>query len=237
MQFHFFRHISGLRLLPLATALSFVGISVVGCNDEKSTDVVHREINSEIVPTMMTRNVETMISDSGITRYRITTPMWLVFEDAKEPRWSFPEGMYLEKFDMQFRSDASIICDSATYLSNKKLWKLDGNVNISNVQNEKFLTQQIFWDQRSKKVYSDSFIHIEKSDRIIEGYGFISNESMTNYTINKPSGIFPMSSLHKSKADSTANDLQSDTTMLKDSTSTPATRQSRRPAVTRPKKY
>ncbi|MBQ8773834.1 MAG: LPS export ABC transporter periplasmic protein LptC [Muribaculaceae bacterium] len=220
----------------MATALSIAGLSVVGCNDEKSTDVVHRETDSEIVPTMMTRDVETMISDSGITRYRITTPMWLVFEDAKEPRWSFPEGMYLEKFDMQFRSDASIICDSATYFSNKKLWRLDGNVNISNVQNEKFLTQQIFWDQRSKKVYSDSFIHIEKSDRIIEGYGFISNESMTNYTINKPSGIFPMSDMHKSKTDSTATyDLQSDTTMLKDSTSTPTTRQSRRPAITRPK--
>ena len=40
-------------------------------------------------------------------------------------------------------------------------------------------------------MYSDSFIHIERSDRIIEGYGFESNEQMTDYVIRRPSGIFP----------------------------------------------
>ena len=83
---------------------------------------------------------------------------------------------------------------------------LNGNVRILNVQNEKFLTNQIFWDQRNHKVYSDSFIHIERSDRIIEGYGFESNEKMTTYTVTRPSGIFPVSDFRGGARDSSATD-------------------------------
>jgi hypothetical protein len=62
---------------------------------------------------------------------------------------------------------------------------------MKNVAGDKFLTQQLYWDQTRRKLYSDSFIHIERSDRIIEGYGFESNDALTEYTIRKPSGIFP----------------------------------------------
>ena len=181
---------SGLRVLPSVILAAVIGVTA--CTEEK-TDVVHREVDGNTVPTMMTDNVVTLISDSGVTRYRITAPLWLVFDEADEPQWRFPEGMFLEKFDDKFSTEATIVCDSATYFKNKGLWRLDGDVNVLNTLNEKFLSQQIFWDQRSRKVYSDSFIHIEKSDRIIEGYGFNSNERMTTYSINKPSGIFPVS--------------------------------------------
>lgn len=191
---------SGLHVLP--SVILAVAIVITACTEEK-TDVIHREVDGNSVPTMTTYNVVTLISDSGVTRYRITAPLWLVFDEAEEPQWRFPEGMFLEKFDDKFSAEATIVCDSATYFKNKGLWRLDGDVNVLNTLNEKFLSQQIFWDQRSRKVYSDSFIHIEKSDRIIEGYGFNSNERMTTYSINKPSGIFPVSDF-KGRRDSTA---------------------------------
>ncbi len=178
-----------MKALPVVWALMLVAGA---CSDEK-TDVVHRATDGDSVPTMMTRDVTTLISDSGITRYRITTPLWLVFDEAKEPVWRFPDGLFMEKFDTDYTTDATIVCDSATYFKNKSLWRLDGNVNILNTRGEKFLTQQLFWSQRDRNVYSDSFIHIERNDRVIEGYGFTSNERMTTYTIHKPSGIFPVS--------------------------------------------
>ena len=76
--------------------------------------------------------------------------------------------------------------------SRRRLWRLDGNVVMVNVQGDSFLTQQLFWDQQKRKVYSDSFIHIVRTDRIIEGYGFTSNENMTDYTVNRPTGIIPV---------------------------------------------
>lgn len=180
-----------LRLLPaVATAaLVAVAVTVTGCKD--SDPVTTGSVDAAHTPTMLTRNVETLISDSGVTRYRIVTPVWYVYDEVEQPYWRFPEGVNLEKFDNFFRQEATVRADSATYFKNKQLWRLDGNVSISNVMKEKFLTNQLYWDQRQHKLYSDSFIHIERPDKVLEGYGFDSDEKLTRYTIRRVSGIFP----------------------------------------------
>lgn len=180
---------SRLRLLPVAVTVAVASLVAVSCKDDSQMGVA--DVDAAVFPTMVTRDVETLISDSGITRFRITTPVWYVYDEVDEPYWRFPDGLYLEKFDDIFRKEATIRSDSATYFKNKQLWRLDGNVDISNVANERFLTQQLYWDQRAHKVYSDSFIHIERADRVIEGYGFESNEQMSRYSISNVAGIFP----------------------------------------------
>lgn len=142
---------------------------------------------------MVTRPVTTLISDSGITRYRITAPEWYVYDEASDPRWTFPQGMNMEKFDNLFRQEATVTCDSAVYYSNRQLWRLDGYVHIRNQAGQEFLTNQLYWDQRQRKIYSDSFIHILRDDKIIEGYGFESDEQMNHYSIRQVQGIFPVS--------------------------------------------
>lgn len=181
-----------MRMLPLV-AVCFIAATtatvVTGCKDNAPVEM--GDTNANNVPTMLTRNVETLVSDSGVMRYRIVTPIWYVYDEVDEPYWSFPEGLNLEKFDDFFRQDAKVVADSAVYFKNKQIWRLDGNVNITNVMGEKFVTNQLFWNQRQHKLYSDSFIHIERTDKVLEGYGFDSNEQLTRYTIRNVSGIFP----------------------------------------------
>lgn len=175
-------------IILLAAAISLL---LSACKETRKETVVVPS-GPDSIPTMVTRNVLTLISDSGLTRYRITADLWLVYDEAKKPNWKFPEGLFLEKFDTTFKVEATIRCDSATYFKSLKLWRLDGNVSIRNVKNEIIETEQIFWDQNRHEVKSDSFVHIEKSDRIIEGYGFRSDESLRNYVIFRPEGIFPI---------------------------------------------
>ncbi|MCF0214411.1 MAG: LPS export ABC transporter periplasmic protein LptC [Muribaculaceae bacterium] len=177
---------------------------VVGCREESRVGVTSN-IDVETTPTMVTHDVETLISDSGITRYKIISPIWLVYEEASVPRWRFPEGLNLEKFDLNLKVESTVSCDSATYFKSSMLWRLDGNVRISTVLGEKFLTNQIFWDQRKHTIYSDSFIHIEKPDRTLEGYGFTANERMTAYKVNRVSGIFPAELQNKPQAPGPGN--------------------------------
>lgn len=180
-----------LRAFPALIAATALLWALAACTEERRERVA--DVNDpENRPTMTTTNVATFISDSGYTRYHITTPIWYVYDEARVPRWTFPDGLFLEKYDDLFRPDATLRCDSAVYFSQKRLWRLDGNVRMRNTAGDRFLTQQLFWDQASRTVYSDSFIHIERRDRIIEGFGFNSNENMTRYTVHRPSGIFPV---------------------------------------------
>ena len=142
------------------------------------------------LPVMDTRGVTTLISDSGITRDRINTEEWLVFDRKNPPYWAFEKGVYLEKFDSLFQVEASIKADTAYFYNKEELWKLMGNVDVKNLKGERFNTDLLYWDQRKQKVYSDQFIRIEQPDRIITGRGFESNQQMTVYTIRQPEGIF-----------------------------------------------
>ena len=40
------------------------------------------------LPVMDTRGVTTLISDSGVTRYRVNTEEWLIFDKKKPSYWA-----------------------------------------------------------------------------------------------------------------------------------------------------
>ena len=169
--------------------LTLAGVS---CSENRQ-ETIDLSANPETFPTLKTFDVESYVSDSTYTRYHITARQWLIFDEAAEPRWVFPTGIYAVRFDNDMNENGSFTADSATYMSAKRLWRFDRNVRMLNVNGDKFLTQQLFWDQTQNKIYSDSFIHIERSDRILEGVGFESNQEATEYTIHRPTGIFPTS--------------------------------------------
>lgn len=176
-------------LLPFILICASVSV-LIGCKEEKKSTMAN--VDPETFPTMSTADVSTMISDSGYIRYHLSTDLWLVYDEAAEPRWVFPVGINMDRYDDTLGIESTFVADSATYMSAKRIWQFDGNVRMKKVNGDSFETEQLFWDQNRNKVYSDSFIHIERVDRILEGYGFVSNEELTEYTILDVSGIFPV---------------------------------------------
>ena len=166
-------------------------LAVVSCKDDSTTMVSHAT-DPEVVPTMTTSDVQTVISDSGHTRYRIVAKLWNMFEEAKEPHWTFPKGVTCEELDDNFQTVTTIKCDSAYFNKGKSLWTLTGNVRLTNATNDVVLTDELMWDQHAHRLYSDAFIHIEKQGRIIEGYGYESNERLTTYQLRQVEAIFPV---------------------------------------------
>ena len=176
-------------------------LSACGRKKNPVTDAI---TNRDSVPVMTTRDVSTYISDSGVVRYKIIADEWRVYDRLDPTRWTFEEGLYLEKFNNDLSIEATIVADTAYYYDQQELWELRGNVHIENEQDEQFDTQQLYWNQKTKKVYSDLYIRIRQQKRIITGIGFTSNQEFTNYTIKQTQGIFPISE------DANANDNAND---------------------------
>lgn len=165
----------------------------VSCKD-KNDNLVAFAYDPEVIPTMITDTVTTLISDSGITRYKLVTDVWKVFDKAREPYWYFPEGIYLERFTPDFEIEATVLADTAWYYSEKDLWKLKKNVHVENMKGEVFNSEELYWDQKNEKVYSDKYIEIKRGVTEIKGYGFESNQAMTDYRIFRPhDGKLPFS--------------------------------------------
>jgi len=196
---------SSLKSLPIIAGLVLMVSVAVSCGDNNNERITYID-DARHTPTMLTTDVSTYVSDSGYTRYHITAPLWTMYEEADTPHWTFPEGLFLEKFDDDMNTNATFRADSATYMSSLKLWRFDGNVNMRNTDGDRFATQQLFWDQNVRRVYSDSFMHIERSERIIEGYGFESNEAMTEYTVLHPQMILPIDRMKAEREERRATD-------------------------------
>lgn len=169
-----------------------IATAATSCGSGDDTTATAPQLDGNVTPTMVTDSVNSMVSDSGITRYHIEAPLWLMYDKADEPCWKFPQSLHIERFDDHMNVTATVRCDSATYFTRLKLWRLDGNVRMRNLQGDRFLTDQVYWDQNNRTIYSHLFVHIERADRIMEGTGFTSNEQMTRYTLRHPTGIFPI---------------------------------------------
>ena len=156
----------------------------------------------------------TLISDSGITRYKIITEEWTVFDKKNPPYWAFEKGVYLEKFDSLFRIDASIKADTAYYYEKKKLWELRSNVSIRNLKGDKFDTELLFWDEKKEEIYSDKYIRIEQEDKTITGYGFESNQELTEYQIRNTTGIFTVEDNSATMNTTPKDSISSDSTQV-----------------------
>jgi LPS export ABC transporter protein LptC len=182
---------SRICVVPVLFAIAFFSC-FMSCNTDKK-EQIEIAFNPDSTYTLKETNVNTLVSDSGITRYKVIAQTWLIFGQAKEPYWFFPDSIYLEKFDTVFNIEASIKADTAYYYERRKLWKLEGHVDISNFKGERFQTSQMFWDQNSSSIYSDMYIRItrDKDEFVNEGIGFRSNQDMSIYQIFHPTAEIP----------------------------------------------
>ena len=105
--------------LPLLLFAVAVGACICACSDDKR-ETIALSANPETFPTMRTINASPTISDSGYTRYHITTPLWLMFEEAAEPHWNFPDGLFIVQFNDSMVENGTFTADTATYLSKRK---------------------------------------------------------------------------------------------------------------------
>jgi len=177
--------------IPVCCAAVALTLLCAACAEEQKEFVSH-PTDPETTPTMVSRDVKTVISEEGHTRYRIITPLWNLFEEAELPHWTFPDGVTAEELDDNYKTTTTLKCDSAYYDKRANIWHLYGNVRITNTDGDVILTNWLDWDQNAHKIHSESFIHVEKKDRVIEGYGYESNETFTSYRLHRVEAILPI---------------------------------------------
>lgn len=142
------------------------------------------------VAVMISYGVNTLVSDSGLIKYRIVAERWEVNQEKKPSRWIFDKGLFLEQFDEKFHVEAYIQSDTAYYYDQSKIWELRGRVRVRTVEGMRFSSEELFWDQNSHELYSHKFSHLITPDREMQGTYFLSDEHLRHYTISNTKGSF-----------------------------------------------
>lgn len=142
------------------------------------------------VAVMTSYGVNTLISDSGVIKYRIVTERWEVNQTRNPSRWIFDKGLFLEQFDEKFHVQAYIQCDTAYYYDQKRLWELRSRVRILTKDGLRFSSEELFWDENKHELYSHVFSRLVTPERTLQGSYFRSDERMTHYFVTNSKGSF-----------------------------------------------
>jgi len=170
---------------------------VTGC-EESVEHTAPAILERDSASMMTTWGVNTLISDSGVMRYRIVTEKWEVNTVRNPSRWIFEKGLFLEQFDETFHVEAYIQCDTAFYYDQQRLWHLKSRVRVRTKDGLRFSSEELYWDQMRHEMYSNRFSHLITPQREMQGSYFRSDERMTRYMVSNSKGSFVKSDMENS---------------------------------------
>ena len=173
------------------TALSLIVVTLLFASCQKQKEHTASAINpQDSVAVMTSYGVNTLISDSGVIKYRIVTERWEVNQNRQPSRWIFDKGLFLEQFDQKFHVQSYIQADTAYYYDQQRLWEVRGRVRILTKDGLRFSSEQLYWDEMKHELYSHVFSHLVTPERQLQGSYFRSDEKMTRYYVSNSKGSF-----------------------------------------------
>ena len=85
--------------------------------------------------------------------------------------------------------DAVLTANYAIYYENRRLWEAKGDVVVIKADGKQLYTSQLFWNQATKKIYSNVDSKIVNGDEVTYCEGFESDENMKEWRYRKIKGI------------------------------------------------
>jgi len=165
-----------------------VSFATTSCSSNKPEEI--KAISSrENLPELVYNELETVLTDSGRVKYRFLAPEVMSYKYKEEPYIDFPSGFHLFVYDAKGEVETQIKCMNAIYYEKpQELWELNNDVQGINMKGEVLNTEQLFWDMKEARLYTDKFVKITTPTQIITGTGLESDQTLSNWRIKNVSG-------------------------------------------------
>lgn len=142
-------------------------------------------------------DVEILYSDSALLKVRIEGPTMLTHLDRAYPRQEFIDGVWVEFFGEEGEITSTLTAKYA--LRMEKLGQVIARDSVvwQSVESDKLETEELIWDEKSKKIYTNKFVVITRPDEIIYGHGFEADQDFSNARIKSVDGQVKVEELGK----------------------------------------
>lgn len=167
-----------------------VGMMMLTACEEQTEHTAPAINDRDSVSTMITNGVNTLISDSGLIKYRIVAERWEINQRRNPQRWIFDKGLFMTQFDEKFHVQLYIQCDTAYHYDGLRLWELRGRVHVVTKDGLDFKSEELFYDMNKHEFYSYKYSRLVTPERTLQGTYFRSDENITNYYVSNSKGSF-----------------------------------------------
>ena len=168
--------------------LLYIGLIVfISC---KNDTALVKQVSTDVeLPISSTQNVEMLYTDSARLRAKIKAPRRDTYLGEKE-RIEFTEGVDVRFYNEDGSESGELKAKYAINNTKNEQMIARNNVQLVNkLEGKKLETEELIWDQKSGRIYSDKFSKITSKQEVIYGDGFESNQDFSQYRILKIRGI------------------------------------------------
>lgn len=157
------------------------------CEGKQAADASAQD---EAMMTMYSEDLSVVESKNGRKSYHFVTPMMEEYGLAREPYREFRKGVKIVTFndDSVSSVDATLTANYAIYYTNRELWEARGNVVAETAGDRTLYTEQLFWNAKTKRIYSNVDSKIVQSDGVFYGEGLESDDALRDWRFRRMTG-------------------------------------------------
>jgi LPS export ABC transporter protein LptC len=138
-------------------------------------------------PLREVENIELYDSEDEQITSKLTAA--LVYEFANGDK-EFPKGVYIERYNEFGRLQSTLSANYARFIKEEGHWHGQGKVEVKNVEkNEQLNTEELFWNPKTKKIFTSKFVTIRQQGDVLYGTGLDAMQDLSDYEIRNPEGI------------------------------------------------
>lgn len=161
----------------------------LGCeNDENMV----RALNERRVMVDEVRNVESLFSQQGRMKAKLTAPLMLRYQ-TDSSYVEFPRKLHVDFFDSTGNKESELDAFYGKYMESSNKVLLRDSVVVANIKGDTLRTPELWWDQNTNKFYTDKLVRLKTVDKqIYGGKGLEAEEDLSRWTIFEPTGTVAM---------------------------------------------
>jgi len=169
--------------------ITLIGLALIGFTACENNINEVKEVTQKLAANIETiEEVSMMYSESAIIRVRLEAPK-LLRHKTEKPFTEFPEGLKLIFFGDSLKMNSILTANyGVRYEKEQKTVVKDKVVWLNEEKNERLETEELTWNERTKKIYSDKFVKITTNTESIFGEGFEAEQDFSRYKIKKITG-------------------------------------------------
>lgn len=147
------------------------------------------DINSKFETAVETiRNVRLLYSDAAHVKVQLEAPVLYRYK-TEDPYLEFPDGLKVTFFTDSLQVSSTLSAKYGIRYERKQETLVKNNVVWTNaVKNEKLETEELLWNEKTKKISSDKFVKVTTDTESIFANGFEAEQDFSRYKLLKITG-------------------------------------------------
>lgn len=175
------------RILPSTLVLGILLWAFASCHN--NTKEIKDLMDKATMQEDKAFGVTILYSENGKVKVRLFANEFVRNEQAKPPYVDMKKGLKMEAFNDSGKVESTLTAKYARYYEKQQNILIRDSIVVVNKKGERLNTEELVWNQKLQKLYTEKFVRIITPTQMMYGDGLEANQDFTWYKIKNIKGV------------------------------------------------